>query len=53
MMFIKHTSTNEVKFPWILNSLFETKNKKVQADIQVPVPLQSVKSLSQKLLESL
>lgn len=32
-----------------LNSLFENKRKrKVQADIQVPVPLQSVKSRSQK-----
>lgn len=40
---IKQTEINEVLFKKILNSLFKT-NKKVQADIQVPVPLQSVKS---------
>lgn len=55
---IKQMAINEVQKKNIksLNSLFENKNKKknkVQADIQVPVPLQSVKSHSQKPMESL
>lgn len=54
---IKQMAINEVqKKIKSLNSLFEKQNKnknRVQADIQVPVPLQSVKSHSQKPMESL
>lgn len=50
---IKQTAINEVqKKKKSLNSLFENK-KNPKADIQVPVPLQSVKSHSQKPMESL